>query len=249
MVATGNNLKYNYTVIELLVVIVIVGILLAVSMGGLSMMNKRQGAAGAVRTISSKISLARSYAVVTNRYVALLIPTNNKQNPTELSLVDFFNDPEDHLINYTRYNYTSDGGDDNFKNYYYTQTRLCFVEFNGTNYIWKEWIDGNSWDSLPNGTCAYILSCPKQIINIDSNNSKNSAAVIFKPTGIPLGDEEIKIRAFMGIYIVDKDVVKLPKTASDRYNANKTVRTYSKLISWVITINAFTGRSDYVKNN
>ena len=64
MIAANKTYCNFYTIIELLVVLVIVGIIFGVSMAGLTRMAGRQGESGAVRTLSSQLSLARSYAVV-----------------------------------------------------------------------------------------------------------------------------------------------------------------------------------------
>jgi hypothetical protein len=53
------------------------------------------------------------------------------------------------------------------------------------------------------------------------------------------GGNEVVISVVMGNYLPDKQVIKIPKTAGRG----------GKLIGWDITINPFTGRSDYVKNN
>jgi Tfp pilus assembly protein FimT len=236
MVSTGNNLKYNYTVIELLVVIVIVGILLAASMGGLGMMTKRSGSAGAVRTISSKISMARSYAVVRNRHVAILMPNDNKTSATEPAAIVI-----------PTGNYTVNFTNADLRAFYYTKSRICFVVYDQVNsrYNFDSWLEGSDWESLPAGTCGYISSQPQQVWNFQITTEGSTyanlraPAIIFKPTGMIYGGNEVVISVVMGNYLPDKQVIKIPKTAGRG----------GKLIGWDITINPFTGRSDYVKNN
>jgi len=73
-------IRHHYTVVELLVVLVIAGLLTGMTMTGIRGALARQGATGAVRTLANKISLAQSFAVSKNRYVALIVPDYNGVN-------------------------------------------------------------------------------------------------------------------------------------------------------------------------
>jgi Tfp pilus assembly protein FimT len=77
-------IRHQYTVVELLVVLVIAGLLTGLTVSGLRGALARQGAAGAVRTLSTKISLTQSFAVSKNRYVALLLPDTDSFNASDL---------------------------------------------------------------------------------------------------------------------------------------------------------------------
>ena len=67
-------IRHHYTIVELLVVLVIAGLLTGMTVSGIKGALARQGATAAVRTLANKISLAQSFAVSKNRYVALLVP-------------------------------------------------------------------------------------------------------------------------------------------------------------------------------
>jgi len=174
---TRNN---KFTLIEILVVLAIAGILLSVSMAGLSRMIGRQGAEGAVRSLSSQLALARSYAVVKNTYVAVLLPDN--------TCISTYNTP---LL----------------QSYLFSKVRLCAVKsVTGMTAQFDSWIDGNEWQSLPSETCASIdVSAAAQVqgLKIETTTGLSSPAVIFKPSGTIVGDgtNPACISVIMGKYI------------------------------------------------
>lgn len=221
--------RNNFTIIEILMVLLIAGILLAVSIRGLTGLTKGQGAAGAVRTISSKLSMARSYAVVKNRYVAILMPNDNTLTPSP-----------DFTANYITDNFTAV---DALKNYFYTQMRLCYVNYdvsdpNNKKYVFDDWIDGSEWYELPDGTCAYIIANPIKVLNItiDGTPNLNAPAVIFRPSGLLAGSSEVTLKVFMATY-------------NPLANALVYQRKSGAGLGWDITINQFSGRVSYAKAN
>jgi prepilin-type N-terminal cleavage/methylation domain-containing protein len=131
MTGTCKTFTKNYTMVELLVVVSIIGILLAASLSSFPMLFGKQGLVGSVRTLSSKVSMTRSYAVTQGRHVALLIPdktANTTYNNAEL------------------------------KPYIYSYTRLCYVDSSNK---FDGWIEGEEWSQFANGTCASIESPQK----------------------------------------------------------------------------------------
>lgn len=215
--------RNKFTLIEILMVLLIAGILLAVSIRGLTGLTKGQGAAGAVRTISSKLSLARSYAVVKNRYVAMLMPNDNNLIPA--------------------FPYTQNFTTEVLKEYFYTQMRLCYVKYDTSDlsnkkYVFDDWIDGSEWYGLPDATCAYIEVNPIKVFNItiDGTSNLNAPAVIFRPSGLPAGNSEVTLKVFMATY-------------NPLANALVYQRKSGAGLGWDITINQFSGRVSYAKAN
>jgi prepilin-type N-terminal cleavage/methylation domain-containing protein len=236
MFSTRKTIFRNYTMVEILVVLAIVGILMSIAIGGIGGLMKRQGAAGAVRNIGSKLSLARSYAVMKNSYVALLLPNDNPDPPgTSFSFTTGFNDGSPSRQNAIR------------QYFFYKSSRLCVVTPSVTTggvYTFSSWIDGDEWDELPSGSCAYIANRPVRVdgLTISFNGINFPApasvsAVVFKPSGIMVGGSDVAITAFMARYIPTNQVGKelVYETKSGQNNA------------WKITINPFTGRSRYEK--
>jgi len=217
-----------FTIVELLVVILVVGILLGISTAGINGMLKRQGASGAVRSISSKLALCRSYATVKNSYVALLLPNDNPTPPGNPSV--------------GKYN-TGFTTNDSLKQFLYTKNRICLVvpSVNNTgDYTFDSWIDGNEWEDLPSGTCAYISVHPVRVDTLTVNTipSMTSSAVVFKPNGMLADSSSVVIKAFMARYVI---------TASGGILAYETKSGENN--AWEISINPFTGKASYEKKS
>lgn len=226
MFSTRKTIFRNYTIVELLVVILVVGILLSVSVAGLNGMLKRQGASGAVRSISSKLSLCRSYAAVKNSYVALLLPNDNPAPPGNPSTGT----------------YNTGFTTDSLRQFLYTKSRICLVVPSVTTvgeYTFDSWIDSNDWDDLPLGTCAYISSHPVRVNNITITTPVTSSAIVFKPNGMLSDGSNVVIKAFMARYITTNPVGKelVYETKSGENNA------------WEISVNPFTGKASYEKKS
>ncbi len=167
--------------VEILVVVAIIGILLAASLKGFPMIFGKQGLVGSVRTLSGKVSMARSYAVTQNRYVALLIP--------------------DISANTT-------AGNSDVARYLFRYSRLCYVTYT-TTYNFESWIDGQEWTQLSNGVCAYIEPASGYSINsvinikeIPSSTAYQSSAIIFQNNGSILTSDKLAVRVIPAVFTV-----------------------------------------------
>ena len=218
-------IRHQYTIIELLVVLVIAGLLTGVTITGIKGALARQGATGAVRTLSSKISLARSFAVSRNKYVALLLPDDDNLNG------DLTGSP---IANNT-------SGFDN--EYLFTQTRLCYVTKDTSgNYNFDRWVDGYEWQKLPSKTVALITtstSTPEdsnceQVLSVDSDATKKSSAIIFCPSGALVNASDVIIRVYRAAFI--------PATSTTNFiwQGKETAEG-----GWKIGVNGFTGRTSF----
>lgn len=226
--------RRNYTIIELLVVLVIAGMLTGLTIAGIKGVIARQSTAGAVRTLSTKLSLAQSFAVSRNRYVALLLPDDS----------DFNND----LDGCTESSSTSDipipsSNTDNFDNDYpFTRNRMCYVTRNSSTgeYEFDRWIEGYEWQRLPSKTIAFIVSessgCETsnsaQVVDVDGTS--NSSAVIFKPSGALVDAGNVVIRVYRAAYVP-------AALANNFFWQGKEDPTRG----WKIVINGFTGRPQF----
>lgn len=220
MTLTNSKICKIYTIVELLVVLVIMGIILSVSMAGLSRMAGRQGESGAVRTLSSQLSLARSYAVVKNKYVALLLPDDT-------GFTEKFDTPV-------------------LQPFLYTKARICLVKNFDTTASppttptaeFDSWLDANEWESIPSGACASVDTTGlAQVTDIafDGNSGLKSSAIIFKPSGAIASGYSATISVFMGKYIPGRGLV---------YDTKSGQR-----FGWDITVNPYTGRTGYEKQS
>jgi Tfp pilus assembly protein FimT len=231
-------IRHQYTIIELLVVLVIAGLLTGVTITGIKGALARQGAAGAVRTLSSKISLARSFAVSRNRYVALLLPDDTNLNTKDL---DGASDSS-HSSTKPIANNTS-----GFSNeYLFTQTRLCYVNkdtsVSPSVYNFDRWVEGYEWQKLPSKTVAFIVSEDSgnedsksaQVLSVNSDSAKKSSAIIFTPSGALINAKDVIFRVYRAAYI--------SATSTDHFIWQSKETSEG---GWKIGINGFTGRTSF----
>jgi len=242
-------IKHHYTIVELLVVLVIAGLLTAMTVSGIRGALARQGATGAVRTLASKVSLAQSFAVSRNRYVALLVPDYDKVNDNESGVKD--NDYGYKVVAQA----TGTDVSTNWKGEYlscFNKNRLCYVtkETDGS-YKFDRWVDGYEWQTLPKKTVAFITeessgdtSDPVQVTDIPDPTDPNaspapvtSTALVFKPSGALVSANSIVIRIFRAAY--------LPYEGTGGEKVFRWQGTEDKNKGWKIVINGFTGRSRF----
>ncbi len=237
-------LRHQYTIIELLVVLAIVGLLTGMTVSGIKGALARQGATGAVRTLANKISLAQSFAVSKNRYVALLVPDHDDIN-TDLS------------GNNDGYVVLDDADGTSYWNGTYIscfrKNRLCYVtkdtSVSPTVYKFDRWVDGYEWQTLPSKTVAFISSessvddsTPAKVTLVPDPTDPSavaddtSTALIFKPSGalVNTSYSGVVIRIFRAAYV--------PGTSTDHFVWQGTE---DKNKGWKIYINGFTGRSRF----
>ncbi len=217
MLATRKAIFKYFTIVELLAVLAIVGILLAASLASFPMIFGKQGMVSSVRTLSSKVSTARSCAVTQNRYVALLMPdvTTNTTSGTS--------DVAKYLFNYSR---------------------LCYVTYDTTTstYNFDSWIDGQEWTKLANGVCAYIepaagysIGSILNIKELPSSPAYYSSAIIFQTNGSILTANSVAIRVIPAVFN--------PGDANYTPTVDAGMIIQKR---WSITINTFTGRAAYL---
>ncbi len=237
-------IKHQYTIVELLVVLVIAGLLTGMTISGIKGALARQGATNAVRTLAAKISLAQSFAVSKNRYVALIIPDHVDIN-TDLKSSQPPNEDGYEV------EATSDGTSIWNGEYLscFRKNRMCYVTKNASSgdYEFDRWVDGYEWQALPVKTVAFITtestidsSSPAQVTKVPDPTDPSavaddtSTALIFKPSGALVSASSIVIRIFRAAYDPDKSTDHFIWQGEE--NKNK---------GWKIFINGFTGRSRF----
>jgi len=229
-------IKYHYTIIELLVVLVIVGLLTGMTVSGIKGALARQGATSAVRTLASKISLAQSFAVSKNRYVALVIPDYDGVNN------NLTGNPVSDKTNATVFKAYSSC---------FVKNRMCYVTKNSStgDYEFDRWVDGYEWQTLPTKTIAFVNvddpldpGTATQVTNVpdptdptDPPQNVKSTALIFKPSGALVNASSVLIRIYRAAYLA----------GDDSENVFRWQGTEDENKGWKIYINGFTGRSQF----
>ena len=171
----------NYTIIEILVVLMMVGILAAIGIGALNGLKAGGGVSSTVRTLNSQISLGRSYAVSKNRYVAVLLPD------AKVIADGIYNDKTNGFL----------------ATEVFRQSRLCFVVYKDGKYKFNRWVDDASWVKWPVGVIVCANANFNQVINIEGG--KTSAAIIFANTGALTHSNIVKIQLFRAKFNAQKN--------------------------------------------
>ncbi|HBC85407.1 MAG TPA: hypothetical protein DCZ94_00480 [Lentisphaeria bacterium] len=144
-VATACQLGRRFTLVEILIVVAIMGILMFIGLPAFEKLVKGTGAELASRNVASKIGMARSYAITTRQYVAVLMPTDEALGSGTNKL------PNDYI---------------------YKGLKLCVVSANYTSgtpntFTFKRWVPSEKWDFLPTGTSIIGLKSTLGYVNGD----------------------------------------------------------------------------------
>ena len=207
---------YRYTLIELMMVLVIVGILLGVGIGALNFTVRSGGMSGTLQNLSSQLSMARSKAVAMNRFVAVLLPD------AKLPAAGITNDETSGF----------DTAEDRAR--LFTQSRICYVKLDNGKFKFVRWIENNPWVKWRKGVLVCASDNYDQVLDVNSENGKNSTAIVFTNSGTLTHDGITKIQLFRAIYH--------PDTSRLEYTTKAKIGH-----GWLVTVNPFTGRVNYGK--
>lgn len=162
----GHARRRDYTLIEMMVVLVIVAIIMGM---GWSMLKISEGSAvdAGASHLGAQLRLTRQYAVAKREYVALLIPTTANANNSSVT------DPAERA---------------KFSN---GSIRACIVTppvSVGSDFTFSSYIDGDAWTYLPSGvevedTYDSNMACDNVPLMKASDNVDDVRCVVFRPSG------------------------------------------------------------------
>jgi prepilin-type N-terminal cleavage/methylation domain-containing protein len=176
-------IRRSYTLVELLVVILIMGILMGIGLPAFNSLTKGQAVDAGSRQVSSMLKMARAYAISKTEYVAVIFP---QAKETTGSIEDYnFGRFRACVVNY-------DSTDANAQDF-------------------REWVPGTKWEQLPVGVGVQVNpsggttyqawdvdSVVDNAINGSTAFSIDDAAIIFRPSGSALGSKTYHLRLQQG---------------------------------------------------
>lgn len=218
-------MRKNFTLVEILVVLGLMAILLFIALPAFEKLAKGSGVSLAARNLTSKLGMARGYAITNREYVAVLMPTTGL--------------PNDYL----------------FRGYKLCTVSATPASAGPpVVYTFRRWLPSEKWEFTPNGTAINHINSQRHEPGTDSNvitgtwatfsgeevsavnlteigstyNSVNNIrAIVFKPTG--------KMAVTGNRYIA---------VSESTYSGTGLISTNPK--NWLdITIDQFTGRVTY----
>jgi Tfp pilus assembly protein PilE len=226
-------MRKNFTLVEILMVLGLMAILLFIALPAFEKLAKGSGVELAARNLTSKLGMARGYAITKREYVAVLMPTKDTTVSSVTTVL-----PND---------------------YPYKGYKLCVVSSTSTGtsptvFTFQRWIPSEKWEFTPNGTAINHINYQRHDPGTDSNittgtwstfaheevngvnlseisstyaNLDNVRGIVFKPTG--------KMAVTGNRYIA---------VSESTYNGTSLISTNPK--NWIdITIDQFTGRVTY----
>ncbi|MGI5925237.1 MAG: pilus assembly FimT family protein [Lentisphaeria bacterium] len=150
-----------FTMVELMVVIVIAGIILAFAVPAFQKLAVGGGVDAAARMVSSQLSLARAEAISRRQHIAVIMPG-------------------------ARYARSSD--DDSVHPFQSFRSAVVEPSSSGSAYTFVNWVEGTEWTFLPAGTVIASVSTTEnalQSVHSDPGDSSSPLITIPRETWSP----------------------------------------------------------------
>ena len=177
-------MKRTFTLVELLVVTVIIGIIVGATVPAFSRLMTGNAVSYGLRMTTSQLNMARTEACARRRYVAVVFPADGFSATTSnIGYCSAF-----------RSCYVTKNGDDNFK--------------------FEKWVPGTKWEYLPKGAYFSDLTkseteldtiLPLKITGVDdedgllASGTHTIRAVIFSDSGRPAEKKTYKVKVSEGV--------------------------------------------------
>jgi len=184
-------MKRTFTLVELLVVTVIIGIIVGATVPAFSRLMTGNAVSYGLRMTTSQLNMARTEACARRRYVAVVFPDKASDDANA---------------------YLPDSGDNVG---YKCSFRSCYVIRNGAKYEFDRWVPGTKWEYLPKGAYfedvdnAIELEKVKDEDGLFKDEHEYTVhAVIFSDSGRSAGKNTFKVVVREGIVTDNKTVTR-----------------------------------------
>ncbi len=258
----NNIIKKHYTIVELLLVILVVGIILGIGVAGVDKVMGTSGVTGAIRNIGGRLSVARSFAVTSNQKVAVVFPMIVYMRNSG-GTYDIVNPLDDTTV------FSSAQREELKNKYLFRSLRVCVVKWVTDRYVFQRWCENDNWTFLPNGTyCNFYFddsvatNNPALIYAVDMSpdgsavsnpttldRTKGMPGIVFSAGGAldpQMGTPGIKIVAFKDKFNAGVGSAGNKGTFMARGLEPKSANSKVEK-GWIYSINPFTGLGTYEK--
>ena len=187
--------RKNFTLVEILVVLGLMAVLLFIALPSFEKLAKGHGVELAARNLTSKLGMARGYAITNRQYVAVLMPTATTTTaPASSTILPL---PEQA-----------------FKGYKLCTVSSTFTTGTPNTFTFKNWLPSEKWDFLPNGT---VINHIKK----DTRHDLGSLSDSWVPSPFPSPDTTL-FEVVNSVYL--KELDPNTATSSTTYNTVSNVR-------------------------
>lgn len=174
-----NRACKNYTLVEILVTLAIVGILLAIGMPAFQKIIVGNTVNTTASQLGGMMNLARSQAIVHRKYMAVVLPDKDAAGIANTTYP------------YQRFRLCS---------VKYTEDPATGVK----EYTFDSWYQGGNWKDAGTGSAAYVLNnspesvlTPLKDVDVDGTD-RNLNSIIFRPNGGAVNN--YVVRVIQGVY-------------------------------------------------